>query len=146
MATIKYFEEIEAWKKARMVAQEIYELSLQGTFGKDFSLKDQINAAAGSVMDNIAEGFERVGMKEFIQFLSYAKGSAGEVRSQLYRATDRKHITTVQFDNLNDHILQTSKMIAGLMTYLRGSSYKGPKYLNEPEANYEIKIPDTPML
>ena len=92
MATIKSFEEIEAWRKARVLSKEIFELTQKGSFSKDFSLRDQINRSSGSIMDNIAEGFERGGNTEFIQFLSIAKGSAGEVCSQIYRAHDRNHL------------------------------------------------------
>jgi four helix bundle protein len=88
MATIRRFEDLNVWQKARDLSKVIYLKSIKGSFSKDFALKDQINAASGSVMDNIAEGFERDGRLEFIQFLSYSKGSAGEVRSQLYRAYD----------------------------------------------------------
>lgn len=86
MATIKSFEEIEAWQTARSLSKEIFGLTNFGSFSKDYGLRDQINRATGSIMDNIAEGFERGGSKEFIQFLAIAKGSAGEVRSQLHRA------------------------------------------------------------
>jgi four helix bundle protein len=86
MATIKKFEDIEAWQKARVLCQEIYRISREGQFAKDFALRNQICASSGSIMDNIAEGFERGGRKEFIQFLGIAKGSSGEVKSQLYRA------------------------------------------------------------
>jgi four helix bundle protein len=96
MATIKSFEEIEAWQRARPLSKEIFELKIFGSFSKDYRLRDQINRSTGSIMDNIAEGFERGGTKEFIQFLAIAKGSAGEVRSQLYRARDRKHLNDDQ--------------------------------------------------
>lgn len=97
MATIKSFEDILAWQKARILANRIYGLSCTGSFESDFKLRNQINGSSGSIMDNIAEGFERDGKREFIQFLSIAKGSAGEVRSQLYRALDRKHINEPTF-------------------------------------------------
>ena len=83
MATIEKFEQIEAWQEARRLTHALYELTSEGKFARDFGLKDQIRRAAVSVMSNIAEGFERGGDKEFIQFLSLAKGSAGEIRSQL---------------------------------------------------------------
>jgi four helix bundle protein len=128
MATIKSFEDIEAWQKARSLSKEIFELTNVGTFSKDFGLRDQIKRASGSIMDNIAEGFERGGSKEFIQFLAIAKGSAGEVLSQLCRALDRKHLTNEQFNILAESTKQVSKMINGFMIYLRDSNLKGMKF------------------
>ena len=89
MATIQRFEEIEAWQVARELTRSVYECSKSGSFAKDFALRDQIRRAAISVMSNIAEGFERGGNAEFIQFLSIAKGSAAEVETQLYVALDQ---------------------------------------------------------
>ena len=128
MATIRSFEEIEAWQKARSLSKEIFELTNIGTFSRDFGLRDQINRASGSIMDNIAEGFERSGTKEFIQFLAIAKGSAGEVRSQLYRALDRNHLTNDHYNILSESTSQISKMINGFITYLRDSNLKGMKF------------------
>lgn len=138
MATIKTFEDIEAWQRARVLANEIYELTLNDTFAKDYGLKDQINRSAGSMMDNIAEGFERNGRKEFIQFLSYAKGSAGEVRSQLYRAYDRNHINSNDLRALSDKAIEVGKLIGGLMNYLVKSTIKGTKFLEEPTPSYSL--------
>jgi len=132
MATIKTFEDMEAWRMARELSNNIYDLSLTGTFAKDYGLKNQINRSSGSVMDNIAEGFERNGNREFIQFLSVAKGSAGEVRSQLYRALDRKHITKEQHNGLKENALQISKSISGLINYLNKSDLKGIKFQDVP--------------
>ena len=135
MATIRTFEDIEAWRKARELSRDIFERTLKETFAKDYSLKDQINRASGSIMDNIAEGFERGGTKEFIMFLSYSRGSAGEVRSQLYRALDHKHISEEEFNNLKDQVVQISEMITSLMTYLKNTDLKGLKF-HEPEELY----------
>ncbi len=93
MATIKRFEDLEIWQMARQLCKEIFDLTFHEKFMKDFSLKDQIRRSSGSIMDNIAEGFERGGNKEFKQFLSIAKGSSGETKSQLYRAYDRNYFT-----------------------------------------------------
>src|SRR6188768_1247303 len=112
MSTLKSFEEIEVWQKARTFANRIFELTLEGTFSRDYKLRDQINGSSGSIMDNIAEGFERGGNREFIQFLSIAKGSAGETRSQLYRALDRNHLTQDQFNSLTEEVIQVSKQIS----------------------------------
>lgn len=102
MATIERFEDLGIWKEARKLALDIYELTILNTFTKDNDLTWQIRKSPGLLMDNIAEGFERDGRNEFMQFLSIAKGSAGETRSQLFRAFDRKHITKEQFETLND--------------------------------------------
>jgi four helix bundle protein len=128
MATIKSFEDIEAWQKARSLSKEIFELTNVGTFSRDFGLRDQINRASGSIMDNIAEGFERSGTREFIQFLAIAKGSAGEVLSQLYRALDRNHLTKEQYNILAESTKQIGKMINGFMIYLRDTNLKGMKF------------------
>ena len=135
MATVKNFEDLEVWKKSRDFSKKIFMLSSEGSFSKDFSLRDQINRATGSVMDNIAEGFERGGRKEFIQFLSFSKGSAGEVRTQLYRALDRKHIEAENFEILLNEITEISKMITGLMAYLQKSEVIGWKFKKPIESN-----------
>jgi four helix bundle protein len=134
MSTIKTFEDIEAWQLARELSREIYEITLTGTFYKDYGLKDQINKSFGSIMDNIAEGFDRDGNKEFINFLSIAKASSSEVRSQLYRAFDRNHISADQLNHLKDKSVIISKKISGLMNYLGDSDMKGSKF-HEPDNN-----------
>lgn len=98
MAKINSFEEIHAWQKARELTREIYKISNDGSFGKDYGLRDQIRRASVSIVSNIAEGFERNGSKEFKQFLSISKGSAGEVRAQLYIALDLEYITKEEFE------------------------------------------------
>lgn len=135
MATIKRFEDIEAWQQARMLCSEGCKITNEGLFVKDYKLSDQINGSSGSVMDNIAEGYERDGRKEFIQFLSIAKASCGEVRSQLYRAIDRNYITKERFEELYNMSNKIGKMISGLMTYLKGIDYSGTKF-NEPIVPY----------
>lgn len=91
MATIKRFEDLEIWQTARMLSKKVFLLSDVTPFSKDFKFRDQIRDSSGSVMDNIAEGFERSSRLEFVNFLSIAKGSAGETRSQLYRAIDQNY-------------------------------------------------------
>ena len=101
MAKIERFEDMLSWQKARELTKHVYQLSKQGDFARDFELRGQMRSASISVMSNIAEGFERGGDKEFIQFLSTAKGSCGEVRSQLYVALDQAYITPVEFEGLS---------------------------------------------
>ena len=128
MATIKRFEDIEAWKKARELTREVYRNSKVGPFSKDFGLRDQIRRAAVSVMSNIAEGFERGGNKEFMQFLAIAKGSVGEIESQLYVALDENYIDENEFVSLKRLTGSTKRLIGGLLGYLRQSGMKGVKY------------------
>ncbi|MFQ5917536.1 MAG: four helix bundle protein [Candidatus Binatia bacterium] len=121
MATIDRFEDIDAWKKAREMARLIYGVTVTGQFARDFGLRDQIRRASVSVMSNIAEGFERGGDKEFRQFLTYAKGSVGEVKAQFYVALDAGYLTQEQFERLYFLATETGKLIGGLIRYLRGS-------------------------
>ena len=128
MATINTFEDLGIWQQARTLCTEVWGLTHKGSFSRDFALKDQINRSSGSCMDNIAEGFERDGNKEFGQFLSISKGSIGETRSQLYRALDRGHITQEEFDSAFYKCKNESKDIGNFMRYLRNSEKKGQKY------------------
>lgn len=134
MSTIKKFEDLEVWKMARELCQEIFQLTLQEAFARDFGLKNQIRDSSGSVMDNIAEGFERDGSREFVQFLSISKGSCGERRSQLYRALDRDYITKEQFELLSQKTIDLGRKISNLMIYLKNSEIKGNKFkTNSPD-------------
>lgn len=128
MPTFERFEEIEAWQRARDLCGEIYRVSGKGAFAKDFGLRDQMRRASISMMSNIAEGFERSGSGEFVQFLAIAKGSAGEVRSHLYIALDQKYIDREIFSRLSQSATDTARMVAGLMNYLRKAGIKGTKY------------------
>ncbi len=128
MTTIKTFEDIEVWKLARVLSHEIYQKTLEGRFSRDWALKDQLNRSTGSVQDNIAEGFERNGTKEFIHFLTLSKGSAGEVRSQLYRAYDREYITLPEFEDLKSKALTISRMLSAFIAYLLKTKNKGYKF------------------
>lgn len=141
MATIKRFEDLIVWQKARELCREIHGIIRKGEFASDFKLRDQINSSSGSVMDNIAEGFERSGRKEFIQFLGIAKGSCGEVRSQLHRALDRRYITESEFQRISDNSVEIGKMLNGLISYLNISEVKGMKYksrVEEPNEDYAV--------
>ena len=131
MATVTKFEELEVWQLARELTNEIFEtFSNSEQFSRDYKLKDQINGSSGSVMDNIAEGFERGGRNEFINFLSYAKGSAGEVKSQLYRVLDRKYISKEQFDKFYEKADIIGKKIGSFINYLNSTEHKGAKFKN----------------
>ena len=121
MAVINSFEDIKAFQKAREFNKEIYIITNTETFKTDFDLKRQIRRASVSVISNIAEGFERQTKKEFIQFLFIAKGSAGEVRAQLYIAKDLDYITNEQFNILKNKYSEVSKLIAGFIKYLKSS-------------------------
>ena len=128
MATFKRFEDIEAWQKSRILANEVNTITKYPNFREDVDLKRQLKRSAGSIMDNIAEGFERGGKNEFIQFLSISKGSAGEIRSQFYRSLDQDFISDEKFKELYDLAEEIGKMLDGLMSYLRGSDMRGTKY------------------
>ena len=131
MATIERFEDLECWQKARELCQFVYELTKKENFSRDFSLVNQIRRSSGSSMDNISEGFDRGGNKEFKQFLSISRGSVGEVRSQLYRALDREYITEKESKHGLDLSNQTGKLITGLINYLSKSKLKGTKFKAE---------------
>jgi four helix bundle protein len=130
MATIKRFEEIKAWQKARILNNKVGDIIDKGQFKRNFRLIDQVEGSAGSIMDNIAEGFERSGNREFVQFLYIAKGSCGEFRSQLYRALDRKYINQQEFEELYTIAVEIIVMIQKLIDYLEQSELKGTKYKN----------------
>src|ERR1700741_1521652 len=125
MATIERFEQIISWQEARILNKSIGDLIDGGRFKRSFRLINQIEGSAGSIMDNIAEGFERGGNKEFTQFLYIAKGSCGELRSQLYRGLDRSYITENEFNELSVHAMRISSVIQKLVTYLENTPTKG---------------------
>jgi four helix bundle protein len=137
MSTIKRFEDLEVWKLARELCKSVYELTLVEDISRDFGLKNQINNSSGSIMDNVAEGFERDGSKEFSQFLSIAKVSCGECRSQIYRAVDRNYIGNEQFEYLSQKTIDLGRKISNLMTYLKNSEIKGNKFKTpDPKPQY----------
>jgi four helix bundle protein len=128
MASIQKFEEIEAWQKGRELTRRIYQITAKEKFARDFTLKDQIKRAAISITSNIAEGFERGGNREFIQFLAIAKGSASELKSQLYTALDAGYITQVEFNELYQLAHSIMLLIGGFMKYLQQSELRGRKF------------------
>ncbi len=128
MSTIIRFEDLECWQTGRMFRREVYRLSRLPAFARDFALVDQIRRAVISVGSNIAEGFERGGSREFVQFLSQAKGSAGEAKDQLYVALDEAYVTPEEFNHAYALGESTCRLIGGFMTYLRKSTVPGFKF------------------
>ena len=128
MAVVRDFEELAIFQKARELSKKIYPITQRGEFKYDTRFVQQIRAAVGSIMDNIAEGFERTGNKEFLNFIYIAKGSCGEVRSQLIRANDLGYMTKEEYDEL---YTECRKLSAGIMNFIkeiRTSEYAGAKY------------------
>lgn len=130
MATYSSFSELPIWQESRVLFKEMYALLVKSPAVKDFRFRDQICAAGGSVMDNIAEGFERSGNMEFNNFLSIAKGSSGEVRSQLFRGIDMGYFNEDETKTLIDSYTKLAASIAGFIDYLNRSSYRGQKFKN----------------
>jgi four helix bundle protein len=128
MATINKFEDLQIWKEARRLAKEIHLIAVNTELRSDLRFKNQIKDSSGSVMDNIAEGFERDGNLEFRQFLSIAKGSAGETRSQLYRVFDFEYISEEKFEALKIDYENLSGKIKNFITYLNKKDFKGTKF------------------
>ena len=128
MATITKFEDLEIWQLSRVQVNEFDKLVETTSLAKDFELRNQLNASSGSVMDCIAEGFERSGNNEFKNLLIIAKGSNGEFRSQLYRSLDRKYCTQEKFDELYAQNVILGNKLMSFITYLQNSAYKGQRY------------------
>jgi len=128
MGKIKRFEDLEVWRLAREFSKEMYKITANDYFSKDFRFRDQVRASSSSIMDNIAEGFERDGRKEFIQFLCIAKGSCGETRSQLYRALDVCYIDNDTFEKTFAKAEKISQSLSGFIQYLKQSEIGGLKY------------------
>jgi four helix bundle protein len=133
VSTIQKFEDLKVWQKARELNKIVYSISGEGDFSKDFALRDQIRRSSISVFSNIAEGFERNGTKEFHQFLSIAKASAAELRAQLYVSKDLNYITEEPFQATLSVLLETSKMLSGLMSYLKTTDIRGNKFKEDAE-------------
>ena len=128
MATIKRFIDLAVWQKGRELVREIYRLTNEGEFSKDWGLKDQIRRASVSICSNIAEGFERSGNKEFSHFLWIAKGSTGEVSSQFYHARDCGYIDETTFNELQGQLGLISAMLYKLIGSMKASPVKGERY------------------
>ena len=130
MATIQKFEDLEVWKKARILSNKVYPLTFIEPIASDFRMKDQMRGSVGSIMDNIAEGFERGSKLEFINSLTISKGETGELKSQLYRCLDNKYISQKLFDELYSLANEITKMITSFINYLNKSKIKGQKFKN----------------
>lgn len=128
MATITKFEDLEIWKLARAQVNDFNELVESTPLGKNYELRNQMDASSGSVMDCIAEGFDRSGNSEFKNFILIAKGSNAEYRSQLYRCLDRNHITSEKFDELHTKNVTLGSKIMAFVVYLQNSPFKGQRY------------------
>lgn len=128
MARIERVEDLEIWKLAKDIANRIYDLSSVGKFNQDFVLRDQVRRAAVSLFSNIAEGYERNGNREFLQFLSIAKASCDEVRAQMIFACDRNYIRNEELAAISEELKSLSRQIGGFCRYLRQSELKGPKF------------------
>ena len=131
---VKNFEDLEIWKDARLLTKAIYRLTQDVKFAKDYALREQIRRAAVSIMSNIAEGFERGGNPEFIQFLYIAKASCGEVRSHLYVALDQSYVAQKECDDASKSFRRLSIMISNLIDYLKRSGMKGSKYASSNQS------------
>ncbi|HET8803060.1 MAG TPA: four helix bundle protein [Aequorivita sp.] len=128
MAHYNSYEELEIYKLAREICSDVWDLIISTSLGGDFKLRDQINGSSGSIMDNIAEGFGRGGNREFINFLSYSRGSCCETESQLQRTLDRKHISQEEYDSLLKKTQTEIDQISKFMNYLKKSDRKGSKF------------------
>jgi four helix bundle protein len=126
--TIERFEDLDVGKSAMKCANLVYDLTSAGSFRTDHVLRDQIRRAAVSIFSSIAEGFERDGNKELVNFLTIAKGSCGEARSQVLFAFQRGYLSEDDFEDINQHLLSTSKQISVFRNYLRNCEMKGRRY------------------
>lgn len=136
MTTAKRFEELEVWQRSKELTNLIYKCSSDGAFARDFGLRDQMRRAAVSIMSNIAEGFESQTQSMFIQYLGRAKGSAGEVRAQLYIAKDQGYLAEGDFKNLISQAEICSKQLARIVQYLE--SQPNARRVKEEEVAYDV--------
>ena len=125
---VKQFEDLEVWKEARVLSKQIYNLTNSDSFNNDWKLRSQMRDSSGSIMDNIAEGFERSGNAEFMHFLYISKGSAGELRSQLHRCLDIGYIDDETYSQKIRECESVSRKIHSLIKSLKSSNLKGAKY------------------
>ncbi|MFY0673845.1 MAG: four helix bundle protein [Bacteroidia bacterium] len=135
MSSVRSFEDLKVWQKGCQLYKEIFEITKRPEFNQDFDLRRQLRKSAGSIPDNIAEGYEREGNREYRQFLSISKGSAGELRSQIHRAYIVEFVSTIEMKDLKAKAEEVSRMLKCLMNYISNSEIKGSKFM-EPEPNY----------
>ena len=128
MASIKRFEDVEAWKQGRELTRRIYQITSQSKFTRDYALRDQIRRAAISITSNIAEGFDRGGNREFVQFLAVARGSASELKSQIYTTLDAGYVDQKEFAELYQLAHSVVLLIGGFIKYLQQSELGGQKF------------------
>lgn len=128
MATIQKFEDLGIWQKARQLSQIVYPLTFKKPISEDYRMRDQLRGSVGSVMDNIAEGFERGSKNEFINSLTISKGEIGELKSQFYRCIDNKYISQKLFDEMYALADELTKMLTGFINYLNKSKIRGQKF------------------
>ncbi|MFD2824961.1 four helix bundle protein [Leeuwenhoekiella polynyae] len=128
MAHYNSFEDLEVFKKARLLSQNVWKIIQTIELKQDFELRNQINTSSGSIMDNIAEGFGRGGNKEFINFLGFAKGSCCETKSQLIRCLDRNYLDKGSFQKLNTEAQELIDQIGKFSNYLKKSEKRGSKF------------------
>jgi four helix bundle protein len=133
MATITRFEDLEIWQLARILCKKIYALTYEEPLASDFRLKDQMRGSSGSIMDNIAEGFDRGSRFEFINSLSISKGETGELKSQLYRSLDNTYISEAVFKELYEDADVLTKKTTNFITYLNSTKFKGQKFKNRDQ-------------
>ncbi|MCX6312382.1 MAG: four helix bundle protein [Bacteroidetes bacterium] len=138
MGKINRFEDIIAWQKARELNKLVYQATLLQPFVRDFALVDQIRRSSISILSNIAEGFERKGVQEFIHFLNIAKASSAELRAQLYVASDLEYISIENSNKLITDAATISRMLSSLMKYLEENKDNGLKF-HEPESEYRTQ-------
>ena len=136
MASVDRFEDLDVWKRARSLANLIYDFSESGKFARDFGLRDQMRRAAVSIMSNISEGFESQTQATFIRYLSHAKASSGELRAQLYLALDRNYISSEQFEQVAEMAAICSRQITKLSQYLE--SQPNSRRISEEEVTYDV--------
>lgn len=128
MATINKFEDLKVWQKARILSDKVYTLTFIKPVSNDFRFKGQIRGSAGSIIDNIAEGFERGSKLEFINSLTTSKGEVGELKSQLYCGLDNNYFSENQFEEFYNIADEITKMLTTLINYLNKSKFKGQKF------------------